>query len=77
MKNLLERLKPEVKKSLEDNKKKYKHTVSDILDNLASKTFYSELTMGDIQTLHTFSHYEITRISSYDLRWGEHMFNNK
>jgi hypothetical protein len=77
MRNLLERLKPEVKEELELQKKKYKHTVNDIFDTLASKTFYSELTMGDIQTLHTFSHYEITRISSYDLRWGEHMFNNK
>ena len=77
MRNLLERLKPEMREELELQKEKYKHSVNDILDNLASKTFYSDLTMGDIQTLHTFSHHEITRISSYDLRWGEHMFNNK
>ena len=77
MKNLLERLKPEMKYNLEQQRAKYKYSVEDIFDNLAKKKFYSELTMGEIQSLHAFSHYEITEVSSFDLRWGEHMFNNK
>ena len=76
MKYLLERLKPEVRESLEQEKLKYKHSVNGIYDNLAKTVFYGELTMNDIQSLHLFSHREITKVSSYDLRWGEHMFNN-
>ena len=71
------RLKPEMKHNLEQQRAKYKYSVDEILDTLATKKFYTELTMGEISSLHVFSHYEITQVSSFDLRWGEHMFNNK
>jgi|TARA_B100001939_G_scaffold228582_1_gene196856 hypothetical protein len=77
MKNytLYDQLKPEVKQALTENQSKYKFSVNKIIDKLKSTRFYGDLTIDDISSIHTFSHIETLRVSAWDFRYGDHLFN--
>lgn len=49
---LLQRLKPEVKESLDKNKEKYTVSIELIYDSLSKKISYDDLTTGEIGRAH-------------------------
>ncbi len=77
MKTLLERLKPEIKLRLESNIPEYSSTIDNMFNILASRTFYQDLTMGEISTLYTFGEITLLRTSVWDLKYGDNLFTNE
>jgi len=77
MKTLLERLKPEIKLRLESNIPEYSSTIDNMFNVLASRTFYQDLTMGEISTLYTFGDITLLRTSVWDLKYGDNLFTNE
>ena len=72
MKNLYQKLKPEIKTRLHSNSDKYAVSVSGIIDKLKSTQYYNELTIGDIKQIRAFGD-----VTSHDILWPETMFNTK
>ena len=77
MKTLLERLKPEIKLRLESNIPEYSSTIDSMFNVLASRTFYQDLTMGEISTLYTFGEITLLRTSVWDLKYGDNLFTTE
>jgi hypothetical protein len=77
MKTLLERLKPEIKLRLESNIPEYSSTIDNMFNVLASRTFYQDLTMGEISTLYTFGEITLLRTSVWVLKYGDNLFTNE
>jgi hypothetical protein len=77
MKTLLERLKPEIKLRIESNIPEYSSTIDSMFNVLASRTFYQDLTMGEISTLYTFGEITLLRTSVWDLKYGDNLFTNE
>jgi hypothetical protein len=77
MKTLLERLKPEIKLRIESNIPEYSSTIDSMFNVLASKTFYQDLTMGEISTLYTFGEITLLRTSVWYLKYGDNLFTNE
>ena len=71
MENLYNKLKPNVKFKLKQNKVKYKNSVDYIIAKLHVYTRYNEMTIDDIRTLACFSEVDIHDWTSYDWKWGE------
>ena len=72
MKNLYQKLKPEIKSRLQSNSDKYAVSISSVVDKLKSTQYYNELTIGDIKQIRAFGD-----VSSTDILWPETMFNTK
>tara|TARA_R100001463_G_scaffold6785_1_gene22013 strand:- start:141 stop:386 length:246 start_codon:yes stop_codon:yes gene_type:complete len=71
MENLYNKLRPNVKFKLKQNKVKYKNSVNYIIAKLHVYTRYNEMTIDDIRTLACFSEVDIHNWTSYDWKWGE------
>ena len=76
IKTLKQRLKPEVKARLESNDRKYSDAVRSLFIKLDKTKFVSDLTIGDIRSLHTFSDTKLYNLDIYDLMWCEHLFDD-
>ena len=72
MKNLYQKLKPEIKSRLQSNSDKYAVSVSGVIDRLKSTQYYNELTIGDIKQIRAFGD-----VPSTDILGAERMFNTK
>ena len=70
---IYERLKPEVKEALLKNRQEYKTSVDYIIEKLNSTTFYSDLTISDVSSLHTFSNIELIKVSAWDFKYGDNI----
>jgi hypothetical protein len=73
---LYQRLKPEIKDKLETEAEIYNTSVNCIFEDLKTKTRYSELTIDSIRTLHTFAELYTYKLTSSDVLFGEHIFND-
>ena len=76
MKTLFDKLKPHIKDKLDAQAKKYV-SISYIYDNLKTKSRYSDLTIDDIKTIHTFADVWCRDVDGLDLMYGDHLFNEK
>ena len=76
MKTLKQRLKPEVKDRLKANKLKYPTSIRSLFIKLDKTKFVSDLTIGDIRSLHTFSDTTLYNLDAHDLMWCEHLFDD-
>ena len=74
MKTLFDKLKPHIKDKLDAQAKEYV-SISYIYDNLKTKNRYSDLTIDDIKTIHTFAEVWCSDIDGLDLMYGDHLFN--
>ena len=69
-----ERLKPEIKEALHSpSNDKYKSTVEHIVEIFSSTTFYSDLKIGDVGTLYTFSNVDLVRVTAWDFKYGDNI----
>tara|TARA_R100000329_G_scaffold12060_1_gene13050 strand:+ start:70 stop:300 length:231 start_codon:yes stop_codon:yes gene_type:complete len=71
---LYDKLKPHIKKKLDDQADKY-ISIGLIYDKLKNKNQYNELTIDDVKTIHTFTDLWYRDIDSLDLIYGDHLFN--
>ena len=76
IKTLKQRLKPDIKAKLESNDRKYSAAVRSLFAKLDKTKFISDLTIGDVRSLHSFSDTSLHNLNSYDLMWCEHLFED-
>ena len=74
MKTLFDKLKPHIKDKLDAQAEKYT-SISYIYDNLKTKSRYSDLTIDDLKTIHTFADVWYRDVDNLDLMYGDHLFN--
>ena len=71
MKNLYEKLQPEIIDSIKADLKKYPHTTTKLIDTLMSVNFWSDLKVQDVSSIINHSHCNLISISHMDLLWGD------
>ena len=77
MKNLYDKLQPEIRKSIQVDLKKYPHTTMKLIDTLKSINFWSDLKVQDVSTIINHSHYNLMSVSHMDLLWGDKFLINE
>ena len=71
MKNLYEKLQPEIRKNIQVDLKKYPHTTMKLIDTLKSVSFWSDLKVSDVSSIINHSHCNLISVSHMDLLWGD------
>ena len=71
MKNLYERLKPEILEDIQKDLKKYPATTKDLINTLKSTHCWTDLTVHEVNRIITFSHTNLLSISHMDLLHGD------
>ena len=71
---LYDKLKPHIKDKLDSQAKKY-ISIGYIYDKLKTNNRYSDLTVDDVKTMHTFTDIWCNDVSSLELLYGDHLFN--
>ncbi len=74
MMNLHDRLKPEIKQALLENDDRFLDYAKKVLNNLKDKFGYDELTIGEIGAIHTYASVSLVQTSTWDMRFGDHLF---
>ena len=77
MKNLLERLKPEVRLKLESNRERYESSIDRIYLKLSSELFYENLSISTIGSIYTFAEVDLIKTSVWDLKYGDNILNER
>ena len=72
---LYDKLKPHIKDKLDSYAEEYAISINCIYDKLKTNDHYSELTVDDIKTIHTFTDIWYNDISGLELLYGDHLFN--
>ena len=75
--SLYKRLKPEFKQSLIDNLEEYPSITTDVIKSLSRYYHWSELSMGDVSSFITFTHYDFDSMTSTDWITGKIFFNEQ
>tara|TARA_Y100001973_G_C4935412_1_gene203026 strand:- start:125 stop:355 length:231 start_codon:yes stop_codon:yes gene_type:complete len=71
MKNLYNRLKPEILASINEDRQKYPFTTRALKMKLKSSYDWSELSIGNVQSIITHSHVSLLDVCQTDLLFGE------
>ena len=71
---LYDKLKPHIKDKLDAQAEKY-ISINYIYDNLKTKSRYSQLTIDDLKSIHTFADVWYRDVDNLDLMYGDHLFN--
>ena len=77
MKNLYNRLKPDILESINKDEQKYPYTTKALKIKLKSSDDWSQLSISDVQAIITHSHISIFDISHMDLMWGDKFLISK
>ena len=70
MKNLYDRLKPKIRKSIQEDLKKYPTSTKLLIDKLTKNTFWQDLNVNDVQKVILWSHHSLVELSHNDLLYG-------
>ena len=71
MKNLYNRLKPEILASINEDRQKYPYTTRALKLKLKSTYDWSELSVGNVHSIITHSHINLVDICQTDFLWGD------
>jgi len=71
MKNLYQRLKPKIRKSIQEDLKKYPTSTKLLIDKLTKNSFWQDLNVNDVQKVILWSHYPLVELSHSDLLYGD------
>ena len=77
MKNLYDRLKPKIRKSIQDDLKRYPTSTTLLIKKLKKNSFWQDLNVNDVQRVVTWSHYSLIEISHMDLLYGDRFLVNE
>jgi len=75
--SLYKRLKPEFKQSLLDNIEEYPSITTSVIKALSRTDHWSMLSMGDVSSLITFTHYDFEDMKPTDWITGTVFFNEQ
>jgi len=75
--SLYKRLKPEFKQSLIDNLEEYPSITTDVIKALSKADHWSMLSMGNVSSFITFTHYDFDKMTSTDWITGKVFFNEQ
>ena len=70
MKTLYNTLKPEYRKTLQDNENKYPRSVKSVVKSLENNTLWSRLTVQEVRDFITFSDNRLFDVSYEDWAFG-------
>ena len=74
MKTLYDRLKPELLVNLNSNEPEYADSVARVTKLLIDNKYYSDLTIGEVESITTFCEVNMSYVSMFMYRFGEHLF---
>tara|TARA_R110000737_G_scaffold94814_1_gene128735 strand:- start:135 stop:368 length:234 start_codon:yes stop_codon:yes gene_type:complete len=74
MKTLYDRLQPELLINLNSNEPQYADSVARVTKLLIDNKFYSDLTIGEVESITTFCEVNMSYVSMFMYRFGEHLF---
>ena len=77
MRTLYQSLKPEYRKTLQDNESKYPTSVSSVKKSLQNNTLWSRLTVQEVRDFMTFSDIRLFELSWEDWAWGQKYLENE
>mgnify|MGYP003656986326 CR=1 FL=1 len=75
--NLYKKLKPEIKKALKANVKRYPHSGRILIAKLYLHTMFHELTMGDIRDLINLSDTNDSEWTRINWKYGDQLFKTQ
>ena len=71
MKNLYDRLKPKIRKSIQDDLKRYPTSTTLLIKKLKKNSFWQDLNVNDVQKVILLSHHSLVELSHSDLLYGD------
>ena len=77
MKNLYNRLKPDILASINANEQEYPYTTKALKKKLKNSISWDDLTVGDIRSVIIHSHVSIVEINHMDIIWGDRFLTNE
>ena len=77
MKNIYDRLKPKIRKSIQDDLKRYPTSTTLLIKKLKKNSFWQDLSVNDVQKVVLWSHYSLIEISQTDLLYGYRFLVNE
>jgi hypothetical protein len=75
MKTLYDRLQPELLINLNSNEPQYADSVARVTKLLIDNKYYSDLTIGEVESITTFCEVNMSYVSMFMYRFGEHLFD--
>jgi len=77
MKTLYDKLKPEIRNSIQEDLKKYPTTTMAMIDGLKAASFWSDLRVHEVTKIVTHHHTNLLTISHMDLLYGDSFLINE
>ena len=77
MKNIYDRLKPKIRKSIQDDLKRYPTSTTLLIKKLKKNSFWQDLSVNDVQKVVLWSHYSLIEVSHNDLLYGDKFLVNE
>ena len=74
MKTLYDRLQPKLLVNLNSNAPEYADSVARVTKLLIDNNYYSDLTIGEVESITTFCEVNTSYVSMFMYRFGEHLF---
>jgi len=74
MKTLYDRLQPKLLVNLNSNVPEYADSVARVTKILIDNNYYSDLTMGEVESIMTFCDVNMSYVSAFMYRFGEQLF---
>ena len=74
MKTLYDRLQPKLLVNLNSNEPQYADSVARVTKLLIDNKYYSDLTIGEVESIMTFCEVDKCYVSVFMYRFGEHLF---
>ena len=74
MKTLYDRLQPKLLVNLNSNATEYADSVARVTKLLIDNKYYSDLTIGEVESITTFCEVNTSYVSMFMYRFGEHLF---
>tara|TARA_R110000823_G_scaffold295362_1_gene414461 strand:+ start:37 stop:273 length:237 start_codon:yes stop_codon:yes gene_type:complete len=77
MKTLYDKLKPEIRDSIQEDLQKYPTSTMSLIDGLKSVNFWSDLKVHDVNSIILHNHTNLLTISHMDLLYGDKFLLNE
>ncbi len=71
MKNLYDRLKPDILASINKDEQQFPYTTKALKEKLKNSIGWDELSISDIKSIVIHSHYKIIEVDQLDFMWGD------
>ena len=77
MKKLYDKLKPEIRDSIQEDLKKYPTSTMSLIDSLKAANFWSDLKVHNVNSIILHDHTNLLTISHMDLLYGDRFLLNE